>query len=176
MRNVGDLDLQRNNPNFLKLEKFLVGVRVTVKLGASNSREDTSRSKIVRNLVPNAGRFRFSKGARDTTVQVEFPLFREISIFIIQCQDHFHEAHNIVTRFPQIVGVSFEKKNSDRQNVVPLELCEVEPGQICLRIPDELRADMVKFSAMKPNARKQRIVEEVRSMQFLMQDIDEIED
>src|SRR5258705_192659 len=83
--------------------------------------------------------------------------------FLIQIlQEHFREAHNLVIRFPQIVGVSFEKRGSDRQNVVPDELCEVEAGQICNRIPDELRPDMVKFSAMKPNARKQRIVEEVR--------------
>jgi len=84
-----------------------------------------------------------------------------MQILIQIFQEHFREAHNLVIRFPQIVGVSFEKRNSDRQNVVPAELCEVEAGQICNRIPDELRPDMVKFSAMKPNARKQRIVEEV---------------
>jgi hypothetical protein len=54
--------------------------------------------------------------------------------------------------------VSFDKT---RQNVVPAELCQVRPGQICNIIPDELRPDMVQFSTMKPNACKQRIVEEV---------------
>ena len=71
--------------------------------------------------------------------------------------------YNIKIKFPQIFGVSFEKKGSDRQNVVPAELCEIEPGQICNRIPDELRQDLVKFSALKPNIRKQRIVDEVCS-------------
>ena len=54
-----------------------------------------------------------------------------------------------------IIRVSFEKKGSDGQNIVPAKLCEVEVGQICNQIPDELRADMVKFSVMKPNAHKQ---------------------
>ena len=36
-----------------------------------------------------------------------------------------------------IVGVSFEKKGSDRQNVVPAKLHEVEAGQICNWIPDK---------------------------------------
>lgn len=63
--------------------------------------------------------------------------------------------------FRNIIGVSFEKRNSERQNVVPAEFCIVEPGQICHKIPDELRSNMVKFSAMKPGDRKRRIVKEV---------------
>jgi len=161
IRNVAQLDLSANSPQFLKLEKFLSRLRVTVKTGGTGSRQDRSRSKIIRALVPNAGRFRFSKGPKDTTVEVRPFQSRNGYSLIPILQEHFHEAHNLVIRFPQIVGVSFERKGSDRQNVVPAELCEVEAGQICNRIPDELRPDMVKFSAMKPNARKQRIVEEV---------------
>lgn len=45
--------------------------------------------------------------------------------------------------------------------MAPAEVCQIERGQICKRIPDELRADMVKFSAIRPEERKKKILDEV---------------
>jgi len=45
--------------------------------------------------------------------------------------------------------------------VVPVEVCQIERGQICKKIPDEVRADMVKFSVVKPELRKRKILDEV---------------
>jgi hypothetical protein len=83
------------------------------------------------------------------------------------CQRHFFETYNVRLQFRNIIGVSFEKRHSERQNVVPAEFCSVEPGQICHKIPDELRAGMVKFSAMKPGDRKRRIVKEVSLIEYV---------
>lgn len=51
--------------------------------------------------------------------------------------------------------------------MAPAEVCQIERGQICKRIPDELRADMVKFSAIRPEERKKKILDEVSTISEL---------
>lgn len=78
--------------------------------------------------------------------------------------------HNVPVRYPQIIGVRLTGKKNPHQDVVPLEFCEIEEGQLFRRkIPEELAPDMVRFSTMKPQERLKRIVDAVWvSIQLLL--------
>lgn len=76
-------------------------------------------------------------------------------------QNHFYSTYNRRIQFPRIIGVRLSTKQSEWQDVVPVEVCQIERGQICKKIPDEVRADMVKFSVVKPELRKRKILDEV---------------
>ncbi len=61
------LELTQDSPEFKKLEKFLSGVRVTVKTGNNKA----SRPKIIRGLKARGAQFGFTKAdGENTTVEV----------------------------------------------------------------------------------------------------------
>ncbi|KAH9483636.1 Protein argonaute-3 [Psilocybe cubensis] len=137
LRDARELDLGERDPRFKTLEKFLKGLRMKVKTGGGRSRTQT-----IRGLVANAGEFSFWK---DDTVEMTVA-------------DYFYQTHNIRLQYPGIIGVRLTPDSSPRKDVVPLELCELEFGQLFKRkLPDELTADMVRFSAMRPQERLRKI-------------------
>jgi len=76
-------------------------------------------------------------------------------------QDYFYEAYNIRISNSRIVGIRLSPK-SGRDDIVPLELCSIRPGQLYRRkLPEELTRDMVSFSAVKPQERYRMILQEV---------------
>ncbi|KDR81951.1 hypothetical protein GALMADRAFT_240289 [Galerina marginata CBS 339.88] len=141
LRDISKLDLREDDPNFRKLVNFFKNVRIKVQAGGNRS-----RTKTIRGFVPRAGEFEFLKDDRETTVA-----------------RHFQEAYGTRLRYPRIVGVRLTGKNSPHQDVVPLELCTVEPGQLYRRrIPESCTSDMVKFSTMRPDDRLRKITDAVR--------------
>ncbi|PPQ82370.1 hypothetical protein CVT25_008331 [Psilocybe cyanescens] len=134
-RDTRDLDLRERDMNFKNLEKFLKGVRMKVKAGKS-------RIQTIRGLVPAAGEFTFIK---DDTVEMTVA-------------SYFQQAYNIRIQYPRIIGVRLTSNKNPRQDIIPLELCEIEHGQLFKRkIPEELTSDMVRFSTMKPHVRLEKI-------------------
>ncbi|KAG5645908.1 hypothetical protein DXG03_005055 [Asterophora parasitica] len=133
-KNVRELSMDEKNNQFRALEKHLDKLLInTVTTG--------KRTKTIRGLVPYAGRFKFSKGDKDTTVQ-----------------DYFKDAHNRVLQFPTIIGVRLNSKAAP-PNIVPLEICTVLPGQLYRkRIPDHLTKAMVDFATSRPDDRLKQIV------------------
>ncbi|KAF9533633.1 Piwi domain-containing protein [Crepidotus variabilis] len=141
-KNPHMLKFPPNHPTLKQLEKWLSGVRITIKVG--QNQKDKSRSKVIRFLEPKGANFLFEKDGREMTVA-----------------QYYLENYNIRIRHPDIFAVSLEKKNSLKATIVPAELCEIVPGQICNRLPDEFRPDMVKFSVLNPGLRKSRIQREL---------------
>jgi eukaryotic translation initiation factor 2C len=165
LRTIRDLVLDRQDPQFKKLEKFLNKLRVDVRTGPGGER---SRVKTIRGLEPFAGEFEFTNNeGRTMRVSVRtfffsllrFEFFAYSSILINQ--DYFREAYNIHIGNSRIVGIRLSPK-SGRDDIVPLELCSVRPGQLYKRkLPEELTRDMVGFSAVKPQERQRMILQEV---------------
>ena len=73
-------------------------------------------------------------------------------------QEYWETYHRVVIRHRNIVGVRLTGKNHPRPQIVPLEVCEVPPGQLYKRkLPDHLVGEMVRFSAVEPGKRWARI-------------------
>ena len=164
-RTARDLALDSQHPNFKKLEKFLNKVRVVVQTGPGGQR---SRIKTIRGLEPMVAEFKFTNSENRTmTVKVRITFFPSLLCFKFrlfldfQQQDHFHEAYNRTLKHSRIVGIRLSPK-SGRDDIVPLELCSILPGQLYRRkLPEDLTGEMVKFSAVKPQERQQLIRAEV---------------
>ncbi|KAF8968250.1 ribonuclease H-like domain-containing protein [Flammula alnicola] len=136
------LRLSPDHQNFKKLEKFVKKLRIKIVTGAGGSR---SRIKTIRGLVPEAGEYVFTKDDSD----------RETSV-----KRYFQEAYGIRIELPQIVGVRLTGSKAAHQDIVPAELCEVEYGQLFKRkVPENITADMVKFSTIRPQERLKKITE-----------------
>ena len=44
-----------------------------------------------------------------------------------------------------------------RVNYLPMEVCEIAPGQRILKLSDELTRNIIRFTAVKPDERKEKI-------------------
>ena len=59
-------------------------------------------------------------------------------------KDHFCEAYGFNNRYPNIIGINLAGRKSVRQEVVPIELCNVTEGQFFKRkVPNDLMARAV---------------------------------
>ena len=85
-RNVNDLQLTENHPNYKKLDKFLMKLRIKVLSGPGGKR---SRIKSIRGIVPAGGNYTFYKESEgeEITVAVRITLFR------------YYESHEIIIFF-----------------------------------------------------------------------------
>ncbi|KAJ3504960.1 hypothetical protein NLJ89_g7668 [Agrocybe chaxingu] len=141
LKNVNQLILRQNSSDYKRLEKFLLNLRIVIQTNGTRS-----RPKTIRGLIENGGEFMFLKNDEEISVA-----------------RHFQQAHNVRIQNPRIVGICLSGKKSERKEVVPLELCIVEPGQLCKRIPEDIRTDMVRFSTMRPGERREKIMTEIHS-------------
>ncbi|KAF5318016.1 hypothetical protein D9619_012255 [Psilocybe cf. subviscida] len=138
LRDAHRLRLQENELDFRKLQDFLKGVEITLPAAGG-----TRRTKKIRGLVPSAAEYLFNNESegRDMTVK-----------------DYWEANYGVVIRNRNIVGVRLTGKNHPRPQVVPLEVCEVVPGQLYKKkLPDNLVGEMVRFSAVSPAERWARI-------------------
>ncbi|KAJ3905321.1 Piwi domain-containing protein [Lentinula edodes] len=136
-RDVRQLDLQTNTVDFRKLEKFLNNIKVTVNTPGSKN-----RTKTIRGLVPNAGNFVFSKDGQDMSVG-----------------EYIEMVSNIKIKYGSIVGVRLTPPNAEKIVIVPLEICQVKPGQFYRqRLPDRFTKNAVTFSTLKPDKRLDAIM------------------
>ncbi|KAJ3923278.1 Piwi domain-containing protein, partial [Lentinula edodes] len=135
-RDVRQLDLQTNTVDFRKLEKFLNNIKVTVNTPGSKNRTKT----ILR--YPNAGNFVFSKDGQDMSVG-----------------EYIEMVSNIKIKYGSIVGVRLTPPNAEKIVIVPLEICQVKPGQFYRqRLPDRFTKNAVTFSTLKLDKRLDAIM------------------
>ncbi|PPQ67563.1 hypothetical protein CVT24_002843, partial [Panaeolus cyanescens] len=121
---------------FRSLERFLKKVRVTYKIPGGQP-----KTKIIHGLVRKAGEYTFMKDDREITVA-----------------EHYYRAYGYRMQHPTIIGVRFSPKDSERQVIVPLELCEVERGQLYKKkLPDAVTPEVVKFASLRPAEKRDNI-------------------
>lgn len=168
VNNVRQLELMETDANYKKLEKFLKKLRIKVVTGVNGSK---SRIKTIRGLVPYGGEYQFLKEDVGETMTVAVSIIIYLwhtAIFATKymrpLQEYFDQAYGIRIAHRRIVGISLSgAKGSGTQDVVPMELCNVEPGQLYKhKVPESVTPQMVKFSTMKPFDRLAKIVAGVR--------------
>ncbi|KIM49646.1 hypothetical protein M413DRAFT_113312 [Hebeloma cylindrosporum] len=133
-----ELVMDHQDPRFKRLEKFLNKVRVEVRTGSGGQR---SRVKTIRGLEPMAGEFQFTNSNDE----------------LLTVKDYFQRFYNLRIEHSRIVGIRLSGR-SGRDDVVPLELCRVLPGQLYKKkLPEELTKEMVTFSSVRPHDRQRMI-------------------
>ncbi|KAK0448292.1 argonaute-like protein [Desarmillaria tabescens] len=133
---VRALALNQGSTKYHALERFLKGVRITVKSPATGR----PYTKTIRGLQPQAGRYEFRKDGRITTVEAYFA------------------ALNRRIRYPDIIGLRLSTQDAENAVIVPAELCDVVPGQMFKkRLPSDLTSDAVSFGTIPPDRRLQSI-------------------
>jgi eukaryotic translation initiation factor 2C len=139
----------------VKLARFLAGIRVETRDASRNPGSGASRARVVRKLtqqgasdvtfVMREGRtMTVARYFQDTTGQpLQFPglLCVEVSLAPLS----FLGFPCLLTIFSIQVG---------QGAIIPLELCNVLPGQLVRKeIPDEKKADLVAFATKAPKDR-----------------------
>ncbi|KAJ4488451.1 Piwi domain-containing protein [Lentinula aciculospora] len=136
-RDVRQLNLQRNTVDFRRLEKFLNNLKIIVNTPGSRD-----RPKAIRGLVPDAGNFVFSKDGQDMSVA-----------------EYIQAVSNVEIRHRSIIGIRLTPPNATNHAIIPLEICEVKPGQFYRqRLPDRYTKTVVTFSTLKPEKRLDAIL------------------
>ncbi|OCH93381.1 Piwi-domain-containing protein [Obba rivulosa] len=133
LSNARQLDLRESDPLWKQIRQFLRGV--IVKWGGKAKHE---RQMTINGLVPNVGDFEFER--RGATAPEP-----------ITIKDYYYMTHGIALRHPHWPGV-----RSMSGTIVPMELCEVIPGQLYRgRIPEGGQATqvMLNMSKAKPPQR-----------------------
>ncbi|KAF7295312.1 Argonaute-like protein [Mycena indigotica] len=127
----------QKHPDFITLQKFFKKKQIYVKnLG--------KRVKTIYALMPGpVGPFEFqSKGNGPMTTIAE----------------HYKAAHNIRLQYPNTVGVVTSGKSAPFPVVIPMELCEIVPGQpYKKKLPPDAGATVISFSVLKPEERLAKI-------------------
>ncbi|KAJ8093175.1 hypothetical protein PM082_020660 [Marasmius tenuissimus] len=129
------LALNRNSPDFIKLERFLRNLKIVVGT--------TKRTKVIRGLEPNADGFLFTdRNGRQMSVG-----------------EYLQRTYGITVRYRGIVGVRLSGLKADHAEILPLEVCTVKPGQLYRRkLNEAATADAVSFSILKPAQRMSKIL------------------
>ncbi|KAL1683603.1 Piwi domain-containing protein [Schizophyllum commune] len=130
------LELQRGELNFVKLERALKNLQITVKFNRATT-------KVIRGLEPNAGRYRFYSDQQG----------REMTI-----EEHYKTAYRHDMRLPKIVGVRLTGANAPKPVIVPAELCTIKPSQFYKRkLSEDMVTKVVSFATLKPDLRRRMI-------------------
>lgn len=126
-RNVQDLQLAENHPNYKKLEKFLKKLRIKVLSGTGGKR---SRIKSIRGIVPAGGNYTFYKESEGEEVTVAV----RITLFWILVHELIFSSSNTSTRrtscacnIPRSLVSAFQEKRtraqtSSQPNSAPLSV------------------------------------------------------
>lgn len=154
IRDARDLVLDKENPKFHQLSRFLRNLRITYNNGPGQQ----SGVRTIKELIPSAGAYRFEgNDGVETTVYVCRVLpSRWVTSMIFQ--DYYLSAYNRRLEFPSIIGVFVAART--RKVVIPIEICNVLPGQLYKKKLDaSMTRKAVEFSIMSPADRLKRITE-----------------
>ncbi|KAE8915142.1 Protein argonaute-2 [Phytophthora fragariae] len=80
--------------------------------------------------------------------------------------DYFSKRYNMNLRYPQLPLVNVGSKRPGKENWLPIELCEVAPGQRCPNINELDTAEIIKQTSQNPRVRQENIVDQVRQAGF----------
>ncbi|KAJ7321835.1 argonaute-like protein [Mycena albidolilacea] len=118
----------------VKLARFLAGIRVETRDASRNPGSGASRARVVRKLT--------QQGASDVTF-----VMREGRTMTVA--RYFQDTTGQPLQFPGLLCVEV-----GQGAIIPLELCNVLPGQLVRKeIPDEKKADLVAFATKAPKDR-----------------------
>ncbi|RLN37082.1 hypothetical protein BBJ28_00025158, partial [Nothophytophthora sp. Chile5] len=80
--------------------------------------------------------------------------------------DYFSKRYNMQLRFPNLPLVNVGSKRPGKENWLPIEVCEVSPGQRCANINDLDTAEIIKQTSQPPKVRQDNIMDQVRQAGF----------
>ncbi|KAF4147288.1 Piwi domain [Phytophthora infestans] len=80
--------------------------------------------------------------------------------------DYFNKRYNINLRYPHLPLVNVGSKRPGKENWLPIELCEVAPGQRCANINELDTAEIIRQTSQPPRARQETIIDQVRQAGF----------
>ncbi|KAG2527412.1 hypothetical protein BBO99_00002862 [Phytophthora kernoviae] len=80
--------------------------------------------------------------------------------------DYFMRRYNTPLRYPNLPLVNVGSKKVGRENWLPIELCEVAPGQRCSSINDLDTAEIIRQTNQPPYVRRENIINQVHQAGF----------
>ncbi|TDH67242.1 hypothetical protein CCR75_003347 [Bremia lactucae] len=80
--------------------------------------------------------------------------------------DYFSKRYNMTLRYPNLPLVNVGSKRPGKENWLPIELCEVAPGQRCANINDLDTAEIIRQTSQPPRARQETILDQIRQAGF----------
>lgn len=84
----------------------------------------------------------------------------------ISVADYFLRKYNIRLQYPQLPLVNVGSKRPGKENWLPIELCEVAPGQRCPNINDLDTAEIIRQTSQPPQTRRENITSQVHQAGF----------
>jgi eukaryotic translation initiation factor 2C len=82
----------------------------------------------------------------------------------VSVADYFQERYKMKLRHANLPAVNIG--SARRPTWLPIEVCEVAPGQRCANINDLDTAEIIKQTSQKPNVRADNVMEQVRNAGF----------
>ncbi|KAE9031993.1 Protein argonaute-2 [Phytophthora rubi] len=79
---------------------------------------------------------------------------------------YFSRKYNMQLRYPNLPLVNVGSKRPGKENWLPIEVCEVAPGQRCANINDLDTAEIIRQTSQPPRNRQENIMEQVRQAGF----------
>ncbi|KAF5324863.1 hypothetical protein D9611_004538 [Ephemerocybe angulata] len=142
-RNVRDL--QNLSPGGLKnAERCFKKVIITETKGTPPR---AGRKRTIKGFHPDGALFKFT-GNEGEQVTIE---------------QHYMTVHNVRLAYPRLPGVVL-RDTPGREEIVPMELCKIEPGQFYKKaLPENVQSRVLTLSTMKPVDKMSEISKAVNS-------------
>ncbi|ETI45958.1 hypothetical protein F443_09597 [Phytophthora nicotianae P1569] len=80
--------------------------------------------------------------------------------------EYFYKKYNARLRYPNLPLVNVGSKKAGRENWLPIELCEVAPGQRCPNINDLDTAEIIRQTSQPPHQRRENILSQMHQAGF----------
>ncbi|EEY61191.1 Argonaute4 (AGO4) [Phytophthora infestans T30-4] len=80
--------------------------------------------------------------------------------------DYFYKKYNMRLRYPNLPLVNVGSRKAGREKWLPIELCEVAPGQRCPNINDLDTAEIIRQTSQPPHQRRETILGQIRQAGF----------
>ncbi|KAE9129959.1 Protein argonaute 12 [Phytophthora fragariae] len=80
--------------------------------------------------------------------------------------EYFYRKYNLRLQHPNLPLVNVGSKKAGRENWLPIELCDVAPGQRCPNINDLDTVEIIRQTSQPPSARRENILTQVRQAGF----------
>lgn len=82
----------------------------------------------------------------------------------VSVAQYFQERYNVTLRYPNLPAVNIG--SSRRPTWLPIEVCDVAPGQRCANINDLDTAEIIRQTSQKPSVRSDNVMEQARNAGF----------
>ncbi|RLN93228.1 hypothetical protein BBJ28_00009155 [Nothophytophthora sp. Chile5] len=79
---------------------------------------------------------------------------------------YFSKKYNMQLRFPNLPLVNVGSKRPGKENWLPIEVCDVSPGQRCANINNLDTAEIIKQTSQPPKVRQGNIMDQIRQAGF----------